>query len=488
MLSRNTADLNNYLSIIEEVRSDGLKTHNLMTAEPHPAFQIRPFHAALGILGKIFPTLSPVTLLEIGRIVASIFLLTLIAILVSRLYDSQKDRIASFFLITIGSGLGWLHLVWDPPDLGYSELSTFLAITSAPLYQLSLGCVLGIILSVLAAYKAESSQKRFLYTLLAAMMAILLGFERPFPLIPLSFTMVSFVVIEFLNSKNSRVKLLTITIPICICAALTVLYQIRLMQEIPVYAEWNRQHVVTSPKFPAIFQALGLMLPLAVIGFNELRKKDSQLTLIFLLYAVCSIISSKIPIQIQERFLEGLPLSVAILATAGLVRLMHVIRRPALQLLFAVVVLVMLAPSSWIALRRDLTAVSKKSAPQFMPENFIVGMKALKKVSQPEEPVLSLELAGNFIIAYSTRPTVVSHRVATARFMEKKKLVADLFQLPAEDSKAKELIKTSTARWLFWGPEEKDFASGHFNPDQASYLKRVYENPMVTIYRIELGS
>ena len=121
-----------------------------------------------------------------------------------------------------------------------------------------------------------------------------------------------------------------------------------------------------------------------------------------------------------------------------------------------------------------------------MPVNFIEGMKALKKVSQPGEPVLSLELAGNFIIAYSTRPAVVAHRVATARFMEKKKLVADLFQLPAEDLKAKQLIQQTNARWLFWGPEEKDFAKGHFNPDHASYLKHVYENPMVTIYRIEL--
>jgi hypothetical protein len=484
MLSRNTADLNNYLSIIEEVRSDGLKTHNLMTAEPHPAFQIRPFHAALGILGKVFPALSPVALLEIGRIVASIFLLTLIAILVSRLYDSNKDRLASFFLITIGSGLGWLHLVWDPPDLGYSELSTFLALTSAPLYQLSLGCVLGIILAILAAYKTESSQKRLLYTFSAAIMAILLGFERPFPLIPLSFTIAGFICIEFLNNKNGRMKLLSITIPVCICAAITVLYQMRLIQEIPVYAEWNRQHVVTSPKFPAIFQALGLMLPLAFFGFNELRKKDSQVVLIFFLYAVCSIIASKIPVQIQERFLEGLPLATAVLATAGLVRFMNSIRRSALQFLFVLIVLVALAPSDWIALRRDLTAVSRRSAPQFMPVNFIDGMKALKNKSQPGEPVLSLELAGNFIIAYSTRPTVVSHRVATARFMEKKKLVAELFQLPAEDSKAKELIRESNAHWLFWGPEEKDYAKGHFDPEQATYLKRVYENPMVTIYQI----
>lgn len=485
MLSRNMADLNNYLSIIEEVRSDGLKAHNLMTAEPHPAFQIRPFHAALGILGKILPALSPVALLEIGRIIASLFLLTLIAVLVSLLYDSNKDRIASFFLITIGSGLGWLHLVWDPPDLRYSEFSTFLALTSTPLYQLSLGCVLGIILCILAAYKTSSSKKGFGYTFLAAMMAILLGFERPFPLIPLSFTIAGFICIESLNNKNARAKLLAITIPVCVCALLTVLFQMRLIQEIPVYAEWNRQHLVTSPKFPAIFQALGLMLPLAVIGFNELRKKDSPVALIFFLYAVCSIIASKIPVQIQERFLEGLPMSIAVLATAGLVRLTHSIQRPALKFLFMVIVLVSLAPSSWIALRRDLTAVSRMSAPQFMPVNFIEGMKALKNVSQPGEPVFSLELAGNFIIAYSTRPTVVSHRVGTARFMEKKKLVADLFQLPAEDSKAKTLIKESKARWLFWGPEEKDFAKGHFNPDQASYLYSVYKNPLVTIYRIE---
>ncbi len=485
MLSRNTADLNNYLSIIEEIRSDGLKTHNLMTAEPHPAFQIRPFHAVLGLLGKIFPGLSPVALLEIGHVIASLFLLTLIAILVSRLYDSNIDRISSFFLITIGSGLGWLHLVWDPPDLGYSELSTFLALTSAPLYQLSLGCVLGIILSILAAYKTESFQKRLLYTSLGAIMAVLLGFERPFPLIPLCFTIAGFVLIEMIHSKNSKTKLLAITIPVCVCAVLIVFYQMRLIQQIPVYAEWNRQHVVTSPKFPAIFQALGLMIPLSVIGFNELRKKNSQITLIFLLYAVCSIIASKIPIQIQERFLEGLPLSIAILATAGLVRLRHLIRRPALQFLFVLIILAMLAPSSWIALRRDLTAVSRKSAPQFMPVNFIDGMKALKKVSGPGEPVLSLELAGNFIIAYSTRPAVVAHRVATARFMEKKKLVADLFQLPAEDSKAKQLIQQTNAHWLFWGPEEKDFAKGHFNPDHASYLSPVYKNPMVTIYGIE---
>jgi hypothetical protein len=480
ILSRNTGDLNGYLSIIEEIRSDGLRVHNLMTAEQHPAFQIRPFHAALGLLGKIFPGLSPVALLEIGRIVASLFLLTLIAFLVTRLYDSNKQRVAAFFLITLGSGLGWLHVVHDPPDLRYVELSTFLTLISPPLYQVSLSCVLGISILLLAAHQA--SQK--LYAFLAVILVVLLGFERPFPLIPLGFTIAAFLVIKILQSGSEGLKLLKVSVPVAVAAILTVLYQLKLMQQIPVYAEWNRQHVVTSPTFPAIFQSLGLMIPLAIIGFIEIRKKHSDVAYFFLLYAISSIICSKIPVQVQERFLEGLPLSVGILASGGLVRLIRVIKRPVLQTTIAMIVIVILIPSSWIGLRSDLNAVEKRTSPQFMPSVFIEGIQALKKVSKPGEAVLSLEIAGNFIVAYSSRPTVVSHRVATSRFVEKLKLVIDLFQLPAEDPNAQQLIRKTNAHLLFWGPEERDFARGRFDPDQASYLSRVYENPMVRIYRI----
>lgn len=485
ILSRNTGDLNGYLSIVEEIRSDGLIAHNLMTAEPHPAFQIRPFHAALGLLGKVFPGLSPVALLEIGRIAASLFLLILIASLVSRLYDSTKDRIVSFFLVTIGSGIGWAHMVHDPPDLRYVELSTFLALISPPLYQVSLSCVLGIILLLFAAYQTQSSQKRILYALLAAALGILLGFERPFPLIPLGFTIAGFLLIEMRHRKGERSKLLMITFPLAFGAGLTVFYQMYLMQQIPVYGEWNRQHIVTSPSFVAIFQSLGLMIPLAFIGFSELRIKRPHLTLFFCLYAISSLICSKIPVQVQERFLEGLPLSTAVLASAGLVRLMRLVRRPALQTVFALVVLALLVPSSWIGLRSDLSALARRSSPQYMPLRFIQGIEALEKKSKPGEAVLSLEIAGNFIIAYASRPAVIAHRVATSKIVEKKRLMVDLLQIPAQDPRAEQLIRKTYASWLFWGPEERDFAQRRFYPDQASYLLPVYTNDMVTLYRIK---
>ena len=110
----------------------------------------------------------------------------------------------------------------------------------------------------------------------------------------------------------------------------------------------------------------------------------------------------------------------------------------------------------------------------------------LKQFSKPNEAVLSMELAGNFAIAYSTRPTVISHRIGTARVNEKRSIIVGLLHSDAESSKAKESIRKSLARWLFWGPEERDFANGKFDPKKASYLKEVYHNKMVTIYKIEL--
>ena len=112
-------------------------------------------------------------------------------------------------------------------------------------------------------------------------------------------------------------------------------------------------------------------------------------------------------------------------------------------------------------------------------------LEELKKVSKPGEAVLSMELAGNFVIAYSSRPAVIAHRIGTARVNEKKKLVSDLFELDAESSAAKSLIPKTNATWLFWGPEEKDYARGRFKPETASYLEQQHKNKMVTIYRIK---
>src|SRR5437870_1805935 len=146
ILSRNTADVNGYLSIIEEIRQGHFRTHNLFTAEPHPAFQIRPYYSILGLIGRLFPFVSNVFLLELGRFFSVLVFLVLLAILIRRIFPEGRDQILSFFLITACSGLRWLHLTVDPPDLRIVETSTFLALISPALYSVSLSLFTGIII------------------------------------------------------------------------------------------------------------------------------------------------------------------------------------------------------------------------------------------------------------------------------------------------------------------------------------------------------
>jgi hypothetical protein len=485
LISRNTNDINGYLSIIEEIRSDGLLAHNLMTAEPHPAFQFRPFHASLAILGKIFPILTPVTLLEIGRIIATIFFLTILAQIVLRFFYTTTNRIFAFVIILFSSGLGWLHFINDPPDLRYSELSTFSSLVSAPLYQFSLGCVLAVILYVSKAYGSESRQYQLKQSLIAAVFAVLLGLERPFSLVTLGFAMITLLVIELFTKRNVR-KLFRIGIPIGIASAVVIFFQFYLIRTIDVYGEWNRQNILPSPPLIAIFVSLGLLIPLAIIGFPDAIKRHRELALLCCCYAISSIVCSKLPVGVQERFLEGLPISTQILAAIGAVRIKNNLRQPALRTIFAVLLIVILIPSNFIVMRNDLQKLSNRMAPQFMPLAFIDALHLLKKFSKPGEAILSMEIAGNFAIAYSVRPTVISHRIGTARINEKKQIVTELLALNSESPEAKALIRKTLGRWLFWGPEERDFSRGAFNPEKASYLRPIYRNNMVAIYRINL--
>jgi hypothetical protein len=485
LISRNTNDINGYLSIIEEIRSDGLLAHNLMTAEPHQAFQVRPFHASLAILGKIFPNLSPVALLEIGRIIATIFFLIVLVQIVLRFFYTTTNRIFAIVIILFSSGLGWLHFIDDPPDLRYSELSTFCSLVSAPLYQFSLGCVLAIILYVSRAYGSESPKYQLKLSMIASVFAILLGLERPFSLITLGFSMIALLIIEMFNKRNVK-KLFRICIPIGIASAIVILFQFYLIRTIPVYAEWNRQNILPSPSVIAILVSLGLLIPLAAIGFPEAVKRNRELALLFCCYAISSIVCSKLPIGVQERFLEGLPISTQILAAVGAVRIKNNLRQPVLRTAFAVVLILILIPSNFIVMHKDLQKLSNRMVPQFMPLAFIDSLQLLKKFSKPGEPILSMEIAGNFAIAYSIRPTVISHRIGTARINEKKQIVTELLALNSESPKAKALIRKTFARWLFWGPEERDFSRGAFNPEKASYLRPIYRNKMVAIYRIVL--
>jgi hypothetical protein len=482
ILSRNTADVNGYLGMIEEVRQGNIRTHNLFTAEPHPAFQFRPLWIALGFIGRFFPGVSNAYLMEFGRILSSFFLLLLFAALATRMFTVVRQRVIAFLVLTFGSGLGWMRLVQDPPDLRIVETSNFLTLLSPPLYSLSLSLVVLILLCV---QQLALSEKKFPAAIIGGIASLWLGFDRPFSLATLGVSIAGMILVDSILNKRINWKIAFALLPIALGGLFALSYQAWAVRNISVYAAWNRQHILPTPPWWNLFSALGLLIPLAIAGAGKLFRQDRSLALTAGFFIAASLFLSHLPVGFQERFLEGLPLMTAIFAAAGLNRFLNRISWPSLQTLIATILLVILSISHYFPVRTDLVAIAKQSPPQYMPRNVVDAMRTAGKLAKPDEAILSGEATGNFLIAYSGRQVVLGHKIATADYPEKWKLVNQFLRTPADDSESKELFEQSQAKWLFWGPEESLISHGIFQPDRAPYLVEKYNNGFIRIFTLK---
>ena len=482
ILTRNTADVNGYLSMIEEARQGHWLMRNLFTAEPHEPFQIRPHWLLLGLTGRVIPALSNVDLLEIARLFTVMCLLLIIGKIALSLFQKQGHQLVAFLIMTFGAGLGWTELIKDSPDLRIVETSTFLTLLSPPLYSISLALILTILFLI---HKSWNSRQGIQFGILAGLCALWLGFDRPFSLASLAFAITGLVVTQTLSERRIHARNIVSLLPVLVGALIPLVYHFLSIQKISAYSEWNRQHVISTPEWPRLISSLGLMLPLAVLGFQPAWRSNRIFAILCASYMAGSLLFSHLPFGFQERFLEGLPIMTAVFASFGLLNILDRIPSGAARTFAATIALVVLAMSNFIPLRNDLAAIARQSPPQYMPDPVLQSMRTLKSLSEPDQAVLSSEPTGNFLIAYAGRPVVIGQRIQTARYSEKKSLVTQYFSTPADQPISQQLFLRSQATWLFWGPEEAWISRGRFHPSQAQYLEEQNNNGFIRLFKLK---
>ncbi len=364
------------------------------------------------------------------------------------------------------------------------ETSTFLALLSPPLYCESLALFVGILFCLDAAWSATDDSSRLRYSLVAGLQALWLGFDRPFSLAPLSAAPVISTLFFVIRSRSSLRQFLLPAVLLICGAGIAIGYQMQAMRSIPIYAAWNRQHILPTPGVLRMLLACGLLLPLAITGFRPLFRIRPYLAVLVSSYAILSFVFSRFPVQFQERFLEGMPLCLALLAGSGMVHMLQKLPFLATRKIVACVCIAILAPSSAVGIWNDYKALKQRTAPQYLPGEMIAAMDALKQIAVPGEAIFSAQSSGNFIPAYSGRPVVLGQQVQTASFLEKRELVANVLAGSTPVAEKRQLFAQSGARYFFWGPEERALSGGLFQPDRASYMQQVYANRIVKIYRI----
>jgi len=122
--------------------------------------------------------------------------------------------------------------------------------------------------------------------------------------------------------------------------------------------------------------------------------------------------------------------------------------------------------------------------PLFRPTTELQAMDWLRANTLPADVVLSSYWTGSFIPARAGNTVFVGQRYETIRFDEKRAASEKCFDAATDDAWRVALLREYRIGYLFWGKGERDL--GAFDPERATYLRRVFANEQARVYRVQM--
>jgi uncharacterized membrane protein len=240
--------------------------------------------------------------------------------------------------------------------------------------------------------------------------------------------------------------------------------------------------------------AYGVMLVLGVLLF-----KRESFTLLWI-WIACAALLLYAPLAAQRRFVEGLQVPLAVLATAGLFSVVfprlertRVFRalaaRPGysaqgLRQLLVILFLLVMSLANWvILLRLSFVAAVEQLDPLFRNAGEMRALDWLREHTRTSDIVLATYPTASLIPARAGNVVFVGQRYESAHFESKLKAVARFFDASTDDAWRKDLLARYRVAYVFVGHREREL--GKFDPARASYLQSVYSNSGFEIYAVQ---
>jgi hypothetical protein len=257
-----------------------------------------------------------------------------------------------------------------------------------------------------------------------------------------------------------------------------------------VIRKWNEQNLLPSPTVWMYLIGYGILVPLALYGL-WITLKDTKNKGIFLIsWLITSSALLYVPIYFQRRLSEGLHIPIAILATAGIIALYERWREPSpsswqIKASVLVISLVIFLPlSNFQIMGQDIfNYQTEKTYPYYVDRTEIEAMYWLKDNTTLDDVVFSTYEIGNFIPAYSGRIVWLGHGPQTINLEEKFRTAQWFWREDGEDGEKYDLLKADRVTYVWYGEHEK--LLGAYNPATKPYLKKIFSNADVTVYRVE---
>jgi hypothetical protein len=491
-----------YLAKMRQGAWDGWRYRIPFTTEEHQGAYVYTLYVALGKLSASL-SLSLMLTYQLARVVASFAMLLSAYLLISVFLETREARIIAYLLVCFSSGLGWLVLLLTqsptlmglpPIDFWLMEAYSFFTLFTFPHASAAVAILLAfwvLALRYLTTFR--------LSTLLWSLLALLgLCVIHPFMALPVDGTLgVYAMLLLVVRRRLPRRELLAILTWALTPIPLIAYYLSALMSD-PVLRSWATQNVLPTPPLVHIVVGYGLVLMLAMMGTVRVIRQRAEKRLLLVAWAASALLLAYAPLPLQRRMVEGLHVSLCILAAIGLAESLlpralrsdwltrfarwRGYRTDGLRRFLAFAVIVATFPSNLYLLVSASSIALQHDPALFHGRHEVEAIAWLKDNTRHSDKVLASYEMGRLIPAVAGNIVFMGHKVETVQVERKKELAASFFQGDTSDDFRRAFLTEYGIRYVFHGPRERQL--GDFEPSRCEYLAPAYRNPDVTIYRV----
>ena len=499
----NFEDAHGYLAKMRQGAEGNLLYQIPFTSENHDGAFVGGFFLALGWVCAV-TGLPVIWMWHLSRVVFGFLLLLSAYVFIAFFLEDSKQRLVAYFLASVSAGFGWVILLtgrfsilgFDLIDFKMPEAHVFFTLLTFPHFALGATLLLIIFCSCILL----SRTRRWRYAVLTGLAGLLLAVVHPYNLVVVAATLAIWLLIIIWKERRLPLRELAGPLILGLMALPVFVYYLWVFASNPAFGAWADQSGSYSPHPLHYLIGYGPLLLLALPAMvDKARKADSD-GLLPLIWVISVALLLYAPLKQQRRMVEGVHVPLSILATAGLYSyyLPRLERSRTLRKLvtlrqrtysprrfrnFIIFLVVMATVPSNLYIEASLAVTAAQYRyPFFHEREENEAIEWLAQETAPSDTVFGSHGTGSYIPARINHRSFAGYWAETARCKEKLRMVDRFFQEETPDAWRVGLLKEYDIAYVFYGPREA--LLGDFDPADSAYLSPVFDNDLITIYRV----
>ncbi len=485
---------------INQAREGSILLTTNRTHENVPPLFLNTLFLVMGLFARLTGLSTEATYRIFYIIFSLLFFLVLYRFIAYFLEDVRKRRVA-FIIALTSSGFGFLF--WAafkalnhtpmffsenmplgsrifPIDLWLTDVFPFLILYSYYIHHVAgLTVMLLIFMYFHRGWEAENIRDVVLY---AGGLTFLLGTFHLYDVVIVYAVLAVYAALSLGKWDPKRVKLFAGYVAVSIPPMLFNFYAFALH---PVFREFTNYNIQLSPNPYSFVIGLGIPFLLTVyyLSKGNLDKKKMFLAA----WIIAALALAYAPITVQRKLQLGLSIPFAVIATYAIFE--HILPRMGKSrhnLMLTVLILGMIPTNVlWIAKETYKVGLHGYPGTEYPYYTHNLDLEAIQWLGENAgigDVILSGGMTGGRIAGMVSKKVYWGGNDMTLRYQEKKKLTEEFFSTMKESERPM-FLRSNGITLIYYGEEERSL--GDFNPEGRDYLRKVFDNGRVKIFRVK---